>query len=150
MSDQVVIVHRRPTADEYRILREGANWPSVDESRAVRALTDSIFGVVAEVDGKAIGMARLVSEGGKHFYVFDVIVLPSHRQTGLATLLVESVVDFFDQAAAPGCDAVLSLIAEPQLAMFYAKFGFQRDGETASILSLRRSRLCQRRADIAD
>lgn len=146
MSDIVVIVQRRPTADEYRIFREGAGWQPVNDSLADRVLANSVFCIVAEVGGKAVGMARVISDGGKYFYVHDVIVLPPFRRKGLATSLVKSVVEFFAHAAPARTDAVLCLVADPQVAMLYLRFGFQRDVEMASMFRLWRNRTAERRA----
>ncbi len=136
MSELVVIVQRRPTADEYRIFRECAGWQPVDDSLADRALANSVFCIVAEGGGKAVGMAHVISEGGKYFYVHDVIVLPTFRRKGLATTLVKSVVEFFAHAAPTRTDSVLCLIADPQVALLYMKLGFQRDDEMASMFRL--------------
>ncbi len=139
MVDVVIIVDRRPTADEYKMFRQGAGWRSVDDRVAGQALADSAFCIVAEVGGQAVGMARVISEGGKYFYLHDVIVLPPFRRKGLATTLVESVLAYFIHAASPRSDAVLCLVADPKIARLYTRFGFQRDVGLASMFRLWRN-----------
>jgi GNAT superfamily N-acetyltransferase len=116
---------------------------------AAPALVASVFCTVAESEGKAVGMALVIAQDEQNFFLHDVIVLPPYRKKGVATLVIASVVARFARINPDETDVILSLIADPQLQAFYARFGFQPGTEKAC-MQLRRGQAAQARANDAD
>ena len=68
--------------DDYNSLRKSAGWREVSNRKAEIGLKNSIFIVVAIVDKKPIGMARIVGDGGYFALIVDVVVLPQWQEKG--------------------------------------------------------------------
>jgi hypothetical protein len=84
MSDgeTIALVERAPTPDEYARMRASVGWNEVDANGVVAGLSSSLYAVVLERDGDAVGCGRVVGDGGIYFYLQDVIVLPERRGRG--------------------------------------------------------------------
>jgi GNAT superfamily N-acetyltransferase/uncharacterized glyoxalase superfamily protein PhnB len=134
----VRLVPRLPTLEEYRTLVDAVQWAAFDNpAAAARSLPQSLFAVVAELDGHAIGTARVVGDGAQFYYVKDVMVHPDHQGRGIGTMLMNEIVDYF-QKHAPA-QALIGLYTGAGLATFYERFGFRGPetslyGMTAKVL----------------
>ncbi|MDP3314691.1 MAG: GNAT family N-acetyltransferase [Devosia sp.] len=71
----------------------------------------------------AIGMGRVIGDGGTAFQVSDIAVLPEHQKRGLGKRIVEALVGWL-RANAPK-SAYISLIADGPAKDLYAQFGFR-------------------------
>jgi len=81
---------------------------------------------VAEVDGRVVGYVglwRVLDEG----QIMDVAVLPSHRRHGVATRLLEALIE---DCAAAGIDRLLLEVREKNVGALalYEGLGFEREG----------------------
>lgn len=56
------------SVEDYNALRKSVNWINVTEKRAAIALKNSFYLCVAVCDGKPVGMARIVSDGGYTYF----------------------------------------------------------------------------------
>ena len=120
----VTLLHRKPTGEEYRHLIEAVGWTHFTNfETAARSLAQSAFCVVAEKEGRFIGMARLVNDDGGFYYVMDVAVLPEHQRGGVGTALMNELVTYL-QTRAPE-KAMATLFTGANLGNFYRKFGFE-------------------------
>lgn len=119
----VQYVHRRPTGEEHRELIEAVGWTSFTNFAArERSLPQSLFCVVAEVEGKIAGMARVIGDGAQFFYVMDVAVTPEMQGRGIGTGLMNEVVDYIQKNAPE--KALVGLFTGAGLGGFYERFGF--------------------------
>ncbi|HML24214.1 MAG TPA: GNAT family N-acetyltransferase [Aggregatilinea sp.] len=119
------IVARIPTDDEYRALCESVGWGDVMNFEAARvAVPNSLYAVVAERDGTAIGMGRLVGDGAIFFYVQDVAVRPDCQGQGVGRAILTALMDWI-AANAPE-KAFVGLFADGDTPPFYERFGFAR------------------------
>jgi hypothetical protein len=78
----IAIVERAPTPDEYRRLRASVGWGELSPDGIRADLSGSLYSVVLERDGDAVGCGRVVGDGGIYFYVQDVIVVPGLQGLG--------------------------------------------------------------------
>jgi predicted GNAT family acetyltransferase len=76
--------------------------------------------------GQLVGAARAVSDGVGCAAVFDVCVLPTYRQRGIATRLMRSLLD-----ALPGQFVLLTCDASLQELYGSVGFGRLREGDVA-------------------
>ncbi len=123
MSGDYRLVERRPTVREFCDLRRLAGMSERTEEAARRGVEGSIYAVVIEHDGAAVGMGRLIGDGGTVFTVVDIAVLPEHQRRGLGNRIVGAIMDWL-KANAPA-SAYVSLIADGHAAELYARHGFK-------------------------
>jgi len=122
------IAVRNPTVAEYCALRAGAGLSPRSEEIVRVALPNSLFAVVIEDRGRAVGMGRVVGDGGTVFQVADIAVLPEHQGRGLGKRILETIDAWLRPAARPG--AFVNLFADRGVAPLYARYGFRpRDAD---------------------
>ena len=117
------LIERTPTIPEYRSLRRGSGLSDKTEEAAARGLPATQFAVVIEHEGTAIGMGRVIGDGGTAFQVVDIVVLPPHQGKGLGKRIVAALVDWLHSNAPKS--AYVSLIADGPAKDLYAQYGFE-------------------------
>ena len=128
---EYVLVERTPTVAEYRALRQLVGLSAKTEEAATAGLPNTRYAVVLEHGGQAIGMGRIIGDGGTAFQVTDIAVLPEHQGKGLGKRIVAALVAWL-KANAPK-SAYISLIADGPAKHLYAKYGFKPVEEHGSI-----------------
>lgn len=118
-----LLIERTPTIPEYRDLRRKSGLSDKTEDAATRGLPATLFAVVIEHGGTAIGMGRVIGDGGTAYQVVDIAVLPEHQGKGLGKRIVAALVDWL-HANAPK-SAYVSLIADGPAKDLYAQYGFE-------------------------
>lgn len=112
---------RTPTKDEYLRLRVAAGLTPRSEQAARAGLPATLFGVVVAKDGEAVGMGRIVGDGGLCFQVVDIAVDPAHQGRGLGKAIVGKLLA--DLRRHVPAEAYVSLIADGEAHRLYAQFG---------------------------
>src|SRR3989442_1796888 len=87
----VQLVERRPSVEEYCRLISAVGWKPRDAEAISRALAASLFAICAETNGEVIGMGRVIGDGGLHYYLTDVVVVPAHQHRGLGSEIVAAL-----------------------------------------------------------
>lgn len=125
----VTFEERVPTVDEQRAVAAAVGWlDHFDWETIGGSLERSLHGVVAVQDGAPVGVGRLVGDGVRYCYVQDVMVDPAAAEQGIATRIVELLLDWV-RAAAPA-EAVVGLFASPEAVSVYEGLGFRcADGD---------------------
>ncbi|MFC7484748.1 GNAT family N-acetyltransferase [Luedemannella flava] len=111
-----------PGVGEYRRLREAAGLSPKGVEAAEKGLPNTWCGVTVRRGGEAVGMGRIVGDGGCFFQVVDICVLPEHQGRGLGKLIMRALLDEYDRRAP--ASAYLSLIADGDAQHLYRQFGF--------------------------
>jgi hypothetical protein len=75
----IQIVDRRPSVEEYGRLIAAVGWKPRDPKAIARAMAGSLFAVCATAGDEVIGMGRVIGDGGLHYYLTDVVVVPAHQ-----------------------------------------------------------------------
>ena len=73
----------------------------------------------------AVGMVRLIGDGGMSFYIKDFAVIPSYQSKGVGTLLVESIEKYIREVKNQDWAVSLELISSKDAVAFYKKKGFE-------------------------
>lgn len=120
----ITLVERAPTLDEYRRLRESVGWNELSSEGIDAGLTSSLYSVVLERDGDAVGCGRVVGDGGIYFYVQDVIVVPELQGLGWGARIMDAVMRYLDASVRPG--SFIGLMAAKDAEGFYRRYGFER------------------------
>lgn len=130
MSDYV-LVERLPTVREFCDLRRLVGLSPKTEEAAAAGLPNTRYAVVLEHAGEAIGMGRIIGDGGTAFQITDIAVLREHQGKGLGKRIVAALVGWL-HANAPK-SAYISLIADGPAKDLYAQYGFQPVANHGSI-----------------
>lgn len=119
-----VTLHAHPRegwGDEVVELLRGTYWNDVfgdDDLRRAHEGSAAWVGAT-DADGRLIGSARAVSDGGKHAWLYDVVVHPRARRGGVGQALVRLLLD---HPAVRRCRRVWLGTRDAQT--LYARFGF--------------------------
>lgn len=131
------VVRRIPTIDEYLRLRSVAGLSPFSEEAAIKGLAGFVFAVVVQHKGVAVGMGRLIGDGGCFFQIVDIAVEPSHQSQGLGKRIMQEIMAYVTDHLPS--DAYISLIADIPANRLYEKFGF-RETAPRSVGMARRAR----------
>jgi GNAT superfamily N-acetyltransferase len=123
LASDYTLVRRNPTIEEYCVLRAGAGLSPRSEAIVRVALPNTLFSVIIEHHGKAVGMGRVIGDGGTVFQVADIAVLPEHQKRGLGKRILDAIDAWLRQHAGPG--AFINLFADRGVAPLYARYGFR-------------------------
>ena len=135
MSDSYLLVERFPDAATYCRLRAEAGMAPRTERAADLGLAGTLYGVSVLLDESTVGMGRVIGDGGCHFQVVDVAVLPEHQGKGLGKRIMTALADYLDRAVPES--ASVSLLADGEAHRLYEQYGF-RLSAPASVGMLRR------------
>lgn len=120
----VSFVRRLPSLEEYKALIDAVGWTAFNNlDAAAKSLPQSLFSIVAEVEGRCVGLARVIGDGAQFFYLMDVAVMPDLQGRGLGTGLMNEIVEYL-QTHAPD-RAMVGLYTGAGLSTFYERFGFR-------------------------
>lgn len=122
MSDQYQIEEQAPALEDYLRLRvaAGLSGKTVEQARA--GLPNTWFGVTLLHEERAIGMGRIIGDGGTAFQIVDIALEPEHHGKGLGKAIMSALIDHLRANAPEG--AYVSLIADGDARHLYAKYGF--------------------------
>jgi len=112
----------KPSDEEYLRLRVAAGLSRKSPEGAAIGLAASWHAVVVRRDGEAVGMGRVIGDGGLFFMVVDIAVEPAHQGKGLGKAIMAALVERL-KAAAPS-RAHVALIADGEAHRLYAQYGF--------------------------
>ena len=112
------------TSEEYMELRRRVGWCEFPLEEAQAGIDNSYMITCARDEEKAIGVVRLLWDGGYIAFLSDVIVDPDYQGQGIGKKLVESVIQRVKANMKPGYKVKMCLMAAKGKEPFYEKFGF--------------------------
>lgn len=113
------------TADDYNHLRRSVGWAELDKQQALNGIANSAFIVSAIVDGKTVGVTRVVGDGGYIAIIVDVIVLPDFQGNGIGKTMVRGAMDHIKSTVSNGQFVLVNVMASKNKESFYSQFGFE-------------------------
>ena len=122
------ILDRVATPEEHAELARSVGWEShFDDRLRADALAASVAGVVCvDASGRVIGAARAVGDGLQYAYVQDVMVHPACNDDGIATAMVERLLELLQPG--PGTELFVGLFASDAAVGVYESLGFTTEG----------------------
>ena len=114
------------SVDDYDDLRRSVDFVITTEKRVRIALSNSLYTIVATIDGKPIGMARVVGDGGYVYFICDVIVRPEYQSHGIGRSLITQVLSWIESQVGEGETVMVNLMSAYAKEPFYEKLGFNR------------------------
>ncbi|SDT50710.1 Acetyltransferase (GNAT) domain-containing protein [Paenibacillaceae bacterium GAS479] len=125
INEQYEIIERPPTVVEHKTLWESVGWGTVDTEMTKQSIANSVYAVVVILDGKVIGMGRIVGDGAMYFYIQDVAVLPEHQMKGIGKMIVKQLLAYIKKCKFKNGNAFVGLFASYGKDNFYERYGFK-------------------------
>ena len=113
------------TVPDYSNLRASAGWGAIAEKQAQAGIDNCTCLVAARIDGKTVGMARLISDGGYIAFIADVIVLPEFQKQGIGKAMMNRIMEHINSNMQIGDSIYIGLMASKGKEDFYKQFGFE-------------------------
>ena len=110
--------------DTYLYLRASVGWKKLSYTQAKKALDNSLYTIYAEIDGRAVGMGRIVGDGAVICYIQDLIVAPQIQGQGVGRKLIEYLKAFVMSISQENTEMMLALMCAKGRERFYEKCGF--------------------------
>lgn len=121
--DGYQIVPETPGIEDYLRLRIAAGLSAKTREQAEKGLPNSWFGVTVMHAGKAVGMGRIIGDGGTAFQIVDIALESAQQGKGLGKAIMAALMERLKAEAPEG--AYVSLIADGDAKHLYAKYGFE-------------------------
>ncbi|MCQ2241121.1 GNAT family N-acetyltransferase [Treponema sp.] len=107
----------------YKKFRHSVGWGDLHHEQVEELLKNSIcFSCL--MDGKTVGIYRILWDGGYTAYLADVIVDEKFRGHGIGKKLVEHAIEEVKSRMQPGWKVKMLLLAAKGRESFYEQFGF--------------------------
>ena len=113
------------TADMFLTLYRAVGWEPPGRDQVKRALSNTLASFTAYDGDTAIGMVRLLGDGGMSFYIKDFAVLPDWQGRGVGQALMNALHGYILENTEPGWAVSLELISTPAAVPFYRRQGFE-------------------------
>ncbi|MDO4975834.1 MAG: GNAT family N-acetyltransferase [Eubacteriales bacterium] len=120
----IQLVEDQLDIDTYLRLRQAVNFKPLTRDQAQRALSNSLYILTAYMDGKAVGMGRIVGDASVVCYVQDLIILPEVQGQGIGGLILETLKKFVINIGFEGTTMMFCLMCAKGREHFYEKHGF--------------------------
>lgn len=110
--------------EDYISILESVEWKT-PPLRLLKISLEKGINVKCIVDGKTIGMARFVTDGGYAGLIMDVVVIPEYQGKGYGRLLIEALLNKIKEGLLEGEEIMIQLLSAPGKQSFYNLFGFK-------------------------
>ncbi|MEG0663317.1 MAG: GNAT family N-acetyltransferase [Anaerovoracaceae bacterium] len=117
--------------EEYNGLRRAVGWEPLEETQAMRGIANSAFVIVAYDGERAVGLTRVISDGGYANLIADVMVQPEYQGQQIGKYMVTAAVDYLRTTINEEQFLMINIMASKGKEDFYEKLGFtKRPNET--------------------
>ena len=103
------------TSEEYMNLRKMVGWVQFPLEEAQACIDNAYMVLCVRDDGKAIGVVRLLWDGGYIAFLSDVIVDPSYQGQGIGRKLVESCIERLKNDMKPAQGSATSAFSQSEV-----------------------------------
>lgn len=116
------IVYETPSVETYRHLRQAAGLSPKTREAAERGLPNTLFAVQVRCDDQTVAMGRVIGDGGNHYQVVDIAVLPEHQGRGLGKTVMREIAGYIEREVPES--GYVSLLADGEAYRLYQQYGF--------------------------
>jgi len=113
------------TPELFLELYTSVGWEAPGIQQVKKALKNTLATFTAYENNNAVGMARLIGDGGMSFYIKDFAVIPSFQSKGVGTILMENIERYIKKNIEEDWAVSLELISTKDAVRFYKKKGFE-------------------------
>jgi aralkylamine N-acetyltransferase len=117
------VVTSAPLEEIVELYKAAGWWKETPENReriGPMICGSFCFLVAYNPEGKIVAMGRAISDGASDAYIQDVVVLPSHRGSGIGRELIRRLTSHCREQKIEW----IALIAEPGTTGFYERLGY--------------------------
>jgi len=86
-----IILKDNVSVKDYQEIHLDAGWKMLSDEQVEKALKNSMVVVGVEVDGKVVGMGRLVGDYAIKGLLCDIIVKKEYQQKGIGKMIVNEI-----------------------------------------------------------
>lgn len=90
------------TPELFLELYTSVGWEPPYIAQIQKALENTVATFTAYDNGQAVGMVRLIGDGGMSFYIKDFAVVPTCQSMGVGTILMDRLEGYIKETIAPG------------------------------------------------
>lgn len=109
---------------DYCNLRESVGWLLFSKEQTEKALSNSVYTIIAVHDKQTVGMGRLIGDG-MYYMIADIVVCPFCQNQGIGTNIIRMLVDYVERKTPAGGRSSIQLVSEKGKESFYEKVGFK-------------------------
>lgn len=113
------------TPELFLNLYTSVGWEAPVIQQVQKALKNTMATFTAYENNNAVGMVRLIGDGGMSFYIKDFVVIPSFQSQGVGAILIESIEKYIKEKIDINWAVSLELISSIEAVGFYKKKGFE-------------------------
>lgn len=113
------------TPELFLNLYTSVGWEAPVIQQVEKALENTMAAFTAYENNNAVGMVRLIGDGGMSFYIKDFVVIPSFQSQGVGAILIESIEKYIKEKIDINWAVSLELISSIEAVGFYKKKGFE-------------------------
>lgn len=110
--------------DTYLYLRKKVGWIKLTDKQAEQAVNNSLFTVCAYLNGKPVGMGRVIGDGAVISYIQDLVVIPEAQKKGVGRQILLRLKKFVEEITELGSRMMLCLMCAKGREKFYIDNGF--------------------------
>ncbi len=121
-----ILVENQLTAREFQALRMEVGWGAMDPGLAEISIKNSEYTVCTVVEGRVVGMARVIGDGGYYHYIQDAVVKPDFQGNGFGHAMVKKCIKFIKSIIPEDSSVLVGVMSERENELFYEGFGFRR------------------------
>ena len=111
--------------DLFLKLYTSVGWKAPCREQVDTALNSSYATFVAYEGEQALGMLRILGDGGISFYIKDFVVIPTSQYKGVGRILLETAERFIRKTIPENWAVSLELISTIEAQKFYEKMDFE-------------------------
>lgn len=119
--DNYELVLETPSVEDYLRVRREAGLGAKSVEAAERGLPNTLLGVQVRHKGETVGIMRLIGDDGCFYAAVDGAVLPEHQTSGIGRMMLQAIIDHFNNTAPPGAYLMGTTVAPG----FVKKLGFK-------------------------
>lgn len=122
----MLIYEDKLTVQEFVHLTEVVGWGCPNLKQIEIALKNTIYSISVEIDGKIIGMGRIIGDGARIFYIQDVVIHPNYQGMRIGTKIMEYLIAYIEKVSIRDCNIMVGIMSAKGKESFYERFGFQK------------------------
>ncbi len=120
-----VILEENISIEEFLDVIESVGFKSYSKEQVAKALKNTMYMVKAIVDGKTVGIGRVVGDFSIVCCLSDICVRPEYQGKGYGLMIVNKLKEMIESNVKPGEKMQIELTPTAGNEAFYQKAGFK-------------------------
>ncbi len=113
------------TIDEFLEIIESVGWKTYSKEQVDKALKNTMYKVKVIIDGKLVGIGRVVGDYSIVCMLTDICVKPEYQGRGIGQIIVNKLKELIEENVKAGEKMQIELTPTAGNEKFYQKCGFK-------------------------